>query len=126
MNNNVKNDVTDRKERRFLFIYIIITVAFLAVCAAIYIMTDINEQTAYVDVTSIETNDSIIPDSEKIDLNQATVEDLKALNGIGEVTAGKILAYRDLYGSFLSVDELVNVDGIGENLLDKIRPYIYV
>lgn len=124
--NEDRNNETDPKERRFLIIYLIITAAFLAVCALIYALTDINERNAYVDVTAIVSDDPIIPDSEKIDLNTATAEELTAINGVGEVMAGRIIAYRDKYGSFLSVDELTEVDGIGEKLLEKIRPYVKV
>ena len=48
------------------------------------------------------------------------------LNGIGEVTAGKIIEYRDTYGGFLYPDELLNISGIGEKTLKSILPFIKV
>ena len=36
----------------------------------------------------------------------------------------QIIEYRDTYGGFLYIDELLNVNGIGEKLLKKIKPYI--
>ena len=61
-----------------------------------------------------------------ININTASVDELRALSGIGEVKARAIVEYREEYGRFTSVDELVNVYGIGEKILDKIRDYITV
>lgn len=45
---------------------------------------------------------------------------------MGEKTAERILAYRDTYGKFVTVEQLLDVEGIGEGLLEQLRPYIYV
>ncbi|KFI60994.1 ComEA family DNA-binding protein [Bifidobacterium cuniculi] len=63
---------------------------------------------------------------EAIDLNTADQETLESIKGIGPVTASSIIAYRDARGPFSSVDELVNVDGIGEKTLAKIRDHLTV
>gem|GEM_PF-2572817 len=62
----------------------------------------------------------------RLELNTATLEQLDALPGIGASKAKAIVAYRAEAGSFRSVDELIHVKGIGEKLLAKIRPYVYV
>ena len=41
-------------------------------------------------------------------------------------TAERILAYRDTYGKFVTTQQLLDVEGIGEGLLEKLRPYVYV
>ena len=64
--------------------------------------------------------------TEKINLNTATVADLTTISGIGEKRANDILAYRDSQGGFSSVDDLNNVSGIGDKTLENIRPYITV
>ena len=46
--------------------------------------------------------------------------------GIGEVKAQAIIAYREAYGPFRSVEELTLVKGIGEKTLQKLLPYICV
>ena len=46
--------------------------------------------------------------------------------GIGEAIAARILEYRETVGKFLTVDELLNVSGIGEKTLEKMRPYFTV
>ena len=61
-----------------------------------------------------------------IDLNSATVEQLDTLPGIGPVTAAAIVAWRDTNGSFTSVDQLGDVDGIGPARLDKLRDLVRV
>lgn len=62
----------------------------------------------------------------KIDLNKATREELMGVTGIGPATADNILAYRDEKGRFSSVDDLINVNRIGEKTLDKIRDFFVV
>lgn len=60
--------------------------------------------------------------SAKVNLNTADAETLqKELSGIGAGKAAAIVAYRDENGSFTSVDELIEVKGIGKAILDKNR-----
>ena len=61
---------------------------------------------------------------ERIHLNTATVSELTILEGIGLSRAKAIVRYRDTYGPFSSVEELLNVPGIGEATLSQIRSYI--
>jgi competence protein ComEA len=61
-----------------------------------------------------------------VNLNTATVEDLDTLPGVGPVTAQAILDYRTQHGRFGSVDELLDVDGIGEATLSKLAPHVTV
>lgn len=61
-----------------------------------------------------------------ISLGSATVEQLEEIDGIGPVTAGKIVEYRDQHGGLASVDQLDEVSGIGpatmESLRDRLQP----
>lgn len=59
--------------------------------------------------------------TDKIRLNQATIDDLITLSGIGPSKAEAIIAYRDEIGNFKEVDDLLEVSGIGEATLDAIR-----
>jgi len=61
-----------------------------------------------------------------LDLNTATQEELESLPGIGPSKAADILAYRDSHGPFLSLDDLVNVPGIGDVTVDSLRDYLIV
>lgn len=59
-----------------------------------------------------------------INLNSATQEQLETLPGVGPVTAQKILDWRSAHGRFSSVDELMEVSGIGEKTLARLAPYL--
>ena len=57
-----------------------------------------------------------------VDLNRASAQDLAGLHGIGPVLADRIVAYRDEHGRFESVEDLLDVPGIGEAKLALLRP----
>ncbi|MBW3092294.1 helix-hairpin-helix domain-containing protein [Bifidobacterium sp. 82T10] len=59
-----------------------------------------------------------------IDLNTASAEELQTIKGIGPVTADRIIAYRKQIGRFSSVDQLLEVKGIGAKTLAKIRDQV--
>ena len=61
-----------------------------------------------------------------VDLNTATLEQLDTLPGVGPVTAAAIIAWRDANGSFTSVDQLADIDGIGPARLEKLRAQVHV
>jgi competence protein ComEA len=61
-----------------------------------------------------------------VDLNVATAAQLDALPGIGPATAAAIVEYRTRHGRFVTVDELVEVRGIGEAKLAALRPRVRV
>jgi competence protein ComEA len=61
-----------------------------------------------------------------ININSATLEELESLPGIGPSLGQRILDYRDENGPFRSVDELLNVSGIGEKRLADIRDKVTV
>ncbi len=61
-----------------------------------------------------------------LDLNEATVEELLTLLDIGQVTAQRIVDYRELHGDFRSVEEIMRVRGIGVKEFKKLRSFIYV
>lgn len=60
--------------------------------------------------------------SERVDLNSADADTLqRGLSGIGRAKAQAIVAYRNSNGNFASVEELLEVEGIGKALLDRNR-----
>ena len=64
--------------------------------------------------------------SAPVDLNRATAEQLDSLPGVGPATAQAILAYRQEHGRFASVDDLLEVRGIGDAKLAQLRPLVSV
>lgn len=61
-----------------------------------------------------------------INLNTADAEQLEAIPGIGPVLAQRIIEYRQTHGRFQSVDDLLEVHGIGAKRLESMRPYVTV
>ncbi len=62
----------------------------------------------------------------RVNLNTATQVELETLPGIGPVTAQAILTWRTENGGFTSVDELLEVSGIGEATLAELTPHVHV
>ena len=59
-----------------------------------------------------------------VNINTADQVALESLPDVGPVTAQAILAWRSEHGAFTSVDQLLDVDGIGEATLAKLAPYV--
>jgi len=101
-------------------IFALLTSASAAVFAAPAVKSE-TDNALQVTAVSFETY------SDKIDLNQADAPTLqRELAGIGEAKAQAIVTYRDTNGPFSSVDELLEVKGIGKAILDKNREKLEV
>lgn len=62
----------------------------------------------------------------RLNLNTATREELLALPQVGGTLADRILEYRAQYGKFVTVEQLSDVEGIGEGLMQQLRGLVYV
>lgn len=94
-------------------------------------LCDLNKD---ADLSSINLND-VLYDNEvivipkkseevKISINTATIEELTTLPGIGKSTAEKIINYRENYGSFVSLEDIKLVKGIGTSKYENIKERI--
>ncbi len=74
------------------------------------------------------TNDNIDINTENslININYASLDLLKTLEGIGEAYAKAIIAYRTENGAFLTIESIMDVDGIGTGIFEKIKNNITV
>ena len=70
--------------------------------------------------------EEIAPDFPPVDLNTATAEELDTLPGIGESLARRIIAYREANGPFGSIEEIMEVSGIGEAKFAELEDRVTV
>ena len=87
------------------------------------IIRNISDKTNEDDVIEDSISEEVIDDT-LISINNSDIEQLKEIPGIGEVKAKAIISYRESNGEFRSIDELKNVDGIGEKTFEKIKDNI--
>lgn len=72
-----------------------------------------------------QINDNIDDGINKlVNINTASVEELLTLPGIGESKANAIIKYREENGNFNTIDDILNVDGIGSKLYEEVKIYI--
>ncbi|MFB1080603.1 helix-hairpin-helix domain-containing protein [Jeotgalibacillus sp. JSM ZJ347] len=62
--------------------------------------------------------------SDKININRATQSELESIPGIGPSKAAAIIQYREEKGQFKSIEEIMNISGIGEKTFDKLKESI--
>jgi len=83
-----------------------------------------------IDITGIRILLPTFLDAEEkddmVNLNTASAEELTSLPGIGEVLAARIVAYREEHGPFQTLDDLMQVSGIGSKVVEEIRDLVTV
>jgi len=109
--------------KRFGVIFVWTMAAVLLVAVSVTAMSDRLALTPLT--TEVVTTTSAVQ-TLTVNLNTATAEELQQLEGVGEVLSKRIIAYREKHGSFRSVEDLLDVQGIGETRLEKWRPYLTV
>ena len=80
-----------------------------------------NAQSAYNYLLTQETAQTQARSQSIININRATEGELTLLHGIGSSKAQAIILYREMFGSFKTVDELTKVKGIGAKTIEKNR-----
>ena len=90
-----------------------------------YYGEEIDEVFIYADITSpSQPHAAEQPGGGLVNINTASSAELQTLPGIGQVRANAIITFRETHGMFQTVEELINVSGIGQITLDNLRPLV--
>lgn len=109
-----------RLEKSVIIILVTALVAGLAVSALKRSRAPVNIRIGSFDA------ESALSANQKININLADAEELTRLKGLGKVLARAIVDYRSNNGSFISVDDIKKVKGVGPALFEKIKDDITV
>ena len=83
-----------------------------------------SNETVIIKETENEQSENTV--SDKININTADSEELQKLYRIGPALAERIIEYRNSFGNFVTIEEIMEVKGIGEKTFEKIKDEICV
>ena len=119
-------------------IFVLISFVFVLLCICIVLGSLLNRSMSseyinpkgstvgFTNADNLTASNQREPIFDKININTASKEDLIRLKGIGEVLAQNIINYRDEYGHFDSIEEIMYVKGIGKAKFNDIKDFITV
>jgi competence protein ComEA len=116
----------DGKITKTEWILLALTGVFLCVLLILFFQDRIRMEEAGVETEIEVPQEEILPDLSPLDLNTATQEELAQLPGIGEELARRIVEHREANGPFETIEELMEVSGIGEGKFADLEGRITV
>lgn len=116
--------------QKSLYVLITITLVFVGLIAGIFIGRNSVGSWITLDPSSgnspAATTAGQADALGKVNINTAGVYELTLLPGIGEVKANEIIAFREEYGRFTRIEDLIYVDGFSYVTIEELRPYVTV
>jgi competence protein ComEA len=116
----------DGKITKTEWILLALTGVFLCVLLILFFQDRTRMEEAGVETEIEVPQEEILPDLSPLDLNTATQEELAQLPGIGEELARRIVEHREANGPFETIEELMEVSGIGEGKFADLEGRITV
>ena len=106
---------------------VILTWSMALVLLIAVAITAVSDRLALIPLTTEAlASTTTMPVAVTINLNTATADELQKLEGLGQVLSERIVAYREMNGAFTCIEDLLDVQGIGQSRLEKWRPYLTV
>ena len=102
-----------------LFCAALVTLLFAA--AVVHLTVPAAQEDGYSVTVARGAQVETAPQRPLLDINTASAAELEQLHGVGAVLAENIVAHREKHGAFSSVEELLQVKGIGEKKLAEFR-----
>ena len=116
--------------RKSLYVLITSILVFIGLISGIFIgRSTASTQITINPISGSSSSTSSTKDPEdlgKVNINTASKDTLMLLPGIGDTKATKILQFREDYGNFTSIEDLIYVDGFSYETIEDLRPYITV
>ncbi len=88
--------------------------------------TSVYIETQYAQTTNVNSSSASEYVNYPVNINTATVQELCTINGIGEKRAEAIVQYRQQIGGYTSVEQIKNIQGIGDSIYAQVSPYLTV
>ena len=117
--------------QKSLYALLTITLVFISLIAGVFIGrnsigTQVTLDPASGNVLDPSSTGQKSEELGKVNINTAQIYELTLLPGIGESKAKAIIAFREEFGRFTRVDDLIYVDGFSYVTIEQLRPYITV
>ena len=103
----------------------VLTILFFVVLSCLVLFRCLGISFGTVSLSDIpkENVPSFIYDG-KLNINEATPEQISQLSGIGPTLSERIVTYRETYGKFKNTDDLLKIKGMNKNIVNEIESYI--
>ena len=129
-----EEELIEKRLLIFLFVGFLILLATVSVVCILYSPKTLTPRFSYAEPESEPESEKVYSDESSkdengifpIEINRASEEELQLIPDIGPSTAKLIIDYRNEYGSIVSFNELLSIDGIGEKTVLVLKEYCII